>query len=272
MRGRHGVKGSPMIIFLMDGNQVKVNIVLFGDNLSGLARIKFDVYRKCCQNPETIYPKNVSSVYLCGMITEQQEKWLKQITELFLRFGIKALTMDDVARELGVSKKTLYQFVESKDDLVNKVIEGHLDLECRRAEVMSQTAADALDEMMMVIRDNVQDMRSMKANFIFDLQKYHRSAWERVQVYQREYLYKVVLDNLQRGVEEGLYRDDFDLDVIAKLHLIQTFSIFDDVWFPKPPYTFDHLFKESILCYLYSIVSDQGRQLLKEKLQEGMHL
>lgn len=206
------------------------------------------------------------------MITEQQEKWLKRVAELFMRFGIKALTMDDVARELGISKKTLYQFVESKDELVNKVIEGHISVECKRTEIMSQTATDALDEMMMVFRENMVDMQSMKANFIFDLQKYHRSAWERIQTYQKEFLYKMVLNNLRRGVQEGLYRDNFNLDVVAKLHLVQTFGIFDEDWFPKPPYSFDDLFKESIISYIHSIVSETGLKIFHEKLKEGGHL
>lgn len=217
---------------------------------------------------ETIEPKNVSIVYLCTMLTEQQQVWINRVSELFLRFGIKALTMDDVARELGISKKTLYQFVSSKDDLVNRIVESHILMECQRSEMIAQTATDALDEMMMVIREMMLEMQTMKANFIFDLQKYHRSAWDQVKNYQQDYMYKVVADNLRRGVQEGLYRDDFDIDVVAKLHLGQVFSIFDETWFPKPPYTFEALFNESMIGYLYSIVSDVGRKAMVEKLQE----
>jgi len=199
------------------------------------------------------------------MFTEQQEKWLKRVAELFMRYGIKALTMDDVARELGISKKTLYQFVENKDDLVNKVMESHLTIECDRAQEVSTLAADALDEMMMVIRENLIDMQGMKSNIVFDLQKYHRDAWDKIQAYQRGFLYKVVVDNLQRGVKEGLYRDDFDVDIAAKLHLVQTFSIFDEAWFPKPPYSSATLFREAIMHYLHGVLSEKGRQELKKR-------
>lgn len=200
------------------------------------------------------------------MFTEQQEKWLKRIAELFMRLGIKSLTMDDVARELGISKKTLYQFVESKDDLVNKVIELHLADECGRSEQIAQRAQDALDELLIVIRENIGDMQRMKANIVFELQKYHRDAWELLQEYQRGFLFKIVRNNLERGIREGYYRDDFDVDITAKLHLAQSFAIFDETWFPKPPYSGEKLFREAMMLYLQSILSEKGRQAIKAKL------
>ncbi len=124
------------------------------------------------------------------MFTEQQEKWLRRIAELFMRLGIKSLTMDDVARELGISKKTLYQFVENKDDLVKKVIELHLSQECNRSEEVARLAKDALDEMLIVLKESVGDMQSMKANIVYELQKYHRDAWDLLQDYQRGFYSK----------------------------------------------------------------------------------
>lgn len=213
--------------------------------------------------------KNVSSVYLCAMFTEQQEKWLQRVADLFMRYGIRALTMDDVARELGISKKTLYQFVESKDDLVNKVMEIHLTVECSRAEVVAIESSDALDEMLLVIRENLGDMQRMKSNIVFELQKYHREAWEKIQSYQRGFLYNVVRKNLERGISEGLYRDDFDADIVSKLHLAQTFAIFDEAWFPKPPYNSVTLFREAIMHYLHGVLSEKGRQELQKRTTQS---
>lgn len=228
--------------------------------------ILFEVCRKTKVTRETIFSKIVSRVTFAPMFTEQQEKWLNRITELFMRLGIKSLTMDDVARELGISKKTLYQFVENKDDLVKKAITLHLTAECGRSVELSSMANDALDEMLIVIKENTGDMQRMKANIVFELQKYHRDAWELLQDYQRGFLYKVVRDNLERGIREGYYRDDFDVDITAKLHLVQTFAIFDDTWFPKPPYSGETLFKEAMMLYLQSILSEKGRQAIKAKL------
>jgi TetR/AcrR family transcriptional regulator, cholesterol catabolism regulator len=200
------------------------------------------------------------------MFSEQQDKWLKRVKELFFRYGIKSLTMDDVARELGISKKTLYQFVENKDDLVDKVMDRHIQEECKREGATHAMSTDAIDEMMYVIQYLKEDFQEIKPNVIFEMQKYHREAWDKVAAFQREYIYKVAKANLERGRLEGLYRTDFDIDMAAKFYIITTSAIFDESWFPRAQYKFDILFKEAIVNYLHAVVSDKGRAVLQSKL------
>jgi len=200
------------------------------------------------------------------MFTEQQEKWLKRVEDLFLRYGIKSISMDDVARELGISKKTLYQFVGSKDDLVNKMLERHIAEEKNLCHQVSGVAENAVEEMFMVIESNAQQLQQMKTNIVYDLQKYHHDAWEKMQDYQRNFLYRIVRANLERGIREGLYRTGFDPDILAKLHIAMSFQLFDENIFPQNTYPKATLFQEYLMHYLYGIVSDKGLQLLKAKL------
>lgn len=200
------------------------------------------------------------------MFTEQQEKWLKRVEDLFMRYGIKSVTMDDVARELGISKKTLYLFVDNKDDLVNKMLERHIREEKATCDHLSGYAANAIEEIFSVMESNAQQMQQMKANIVYDLQKYHRDAWEKVQAFQRGFLYGIVRANLERGVQEGLYRNDFDIDIVAKLHIALSFQLFDEDLFPQKTYSKEMLFREYLLHYLYGIVSEKGLPILKAKL------
>lgn len=200
------------------------------------------------------------------MFTEQQEKWLKRVEELFFSLGIKSLTMDDVARELGISKKTLYSFVENKDDLVAKVMERHMAEQCKVDEVMHAEASNAVDEMVRVIQHIIADLGKMKPNVVHEMQKYHREVWNRINDFQHSYILNLTRQNLEWGRRDGLYRSDFDLETAARFYIAGAMIIFDDRYFPKPPYTYDFLFKEFITNYLHSIVSEKGLQLLKEKL------
>lgn len=201
------------------------------------------------------------------LFTEQQEKWLKRVEDMFFRLGVKSVTMDDVAQELGISKKTLYQFVENKDDLVGKVMERHLEYQCRVDGQLHARASDAIDEMVLVFRQLMTDIQKMKPNVVRDLQKYHRETWEKLQYFQRDYIFTLVLANLQWGRNEGLYRANLNLEITAKLYTAANYTIFDDFFFPKPPYSFEQLLKEHITNYLYSIVSDKGRTVLEDKLK-----
>jgi AcrR family transcriptional regulator len=200
------------------------------------------------------------------MFTEQQTKWLKRVEDLFMRYGVKSLTMDDVARELGISKKTLYQFVESKNDLVYKVVERHVEDHTERSECWQRESGNAIEEMLRVIHHTQDEMVRMKSNVLFDLQKYHRDAWDRMQAYQREHFVRVVRENLERGKAEGLYRTDFDTDIIARIHVAEALLLLDDGWFPRPPYSLDILFREYLLYDLHGIVSPRGLEFLKEKI------
>lgn len=200
------------------------------------------------------------------MFSEQQEKWLKRAEDLFMRYGIKSITMDDVARELGISKKTLYQFVDNKDDLVNKVLERHIGEEKASCDQLYHTAGNAIEEMFLVMETNSQQLQQMKANIIHDLQKYHREGWEKIQEFQRSFLYNLVRANLERGVQEGIYRKDIDIDIVAKLHITMSFQLFDEDLFPQLTYAKETVFREYLLHYLYGIVSEKGLQMLKAKL------
>ncbi|MBL7807911.1 MAG: TetR/AcrR family transcriptional regulator [Saprospiraceae bacterium] len=206
------------------------------------------------------------------MFTEQQEKWLKRVEELFFKLGIKSLTMDDVARELGISKKTLYSFVENKDDLVAKVMERHMAEQCKVDEVMHAEASDAVDEMVRIIQQIVSELGKMKPNVVHEMQKYHREVWNRINDFQHSYILNLARQNLEWGRRDGLYRTDFDLETAARFYIAGAMIIFDEQYFPKPPYTYDFLFKEFITNYLHSIVSEKGLKMLKAKLGPAENL
>ncbi len=183
-----------------------------------------------------------------------------------MRYGIKSLTMDDVSRELGISKKTLYQFVENKDDLVVKVMERHLGEEKERDCVNQGEAENALQEIFLVMQQNSNDFQRMKTNLIFELQRFHRAAWEKIQEYQQKHLFQIILDNLHRGIREGLYRDNFNPELIARLHNASILVVFDETHFPYAKYSREEILREYLLHYLYGIVSDRGREILQAKL------
>src|SRR5688500_15087251 len=198
--------------------------------------------------------------------TGQDVTWMERVEGLFFRYGIKSLTMDDVAFELGISKKTLYQMVESKDDLVMKVLNHHISREKSNCLDLAAEAANAIDEIFIVLDKNSQDLSQMKTNVIYDLQKYHREAWMMIRNYHYEFVLRNIRDNILRGRKEGLYRDNFDVDIIAKLHLATAFNLFDEQVFPDGSIPRVILFKECMMHFLYGIVSPKGLNYLKKKL------
>src|SRR4030095_1538700 len=198
--------------------------------------------------------------------TAQETIWLDRVESLFMRFGIKSITMDDVARELGISKKTLYQMVESKDELVIKVLNHHIVREKSQCICNSQDAANAIDEIFSIMDSNSQELSQMKTNILNDLQKYHRDAWLMIRNFHYDFVLKIIRENILRGRKEGLYREDFDPDIIAKLHLSTVFNLFDEQLFPSGSTSKVVLFKEYMMHFLHGIASAEGLIYLKKKL------
>ncbi len=198
--------------------------------------------------------------------TDQDTAWIERVESLFFRYGIKSLTMDDVAADLGISKKTLYQMVESKDDLVLKVLSHHILCRKNQCLHMTSNASNAIEEIFIVLETNTQELNQMKTNIINDLQKYHRDAWLMIQKFHHEFVFRQIRENIKRGREEGLYRADFDLDTIAKLHLGTAFLLFDEQLFPEGAVKRIGLFKEFMMHFLHGIVSPKGLTYLKKKL------
>ena len=177
--------------------------------------------------------------------------------------------MDDVARELGISKKTLYQFVENKDDLVHKVLELHIAADKQTCQVEFARASNAVEEIMIVIDTNSTQLQQMKANIVYDLQKYHRDAWLMMQEYQQGFLYEIVSSNLKRGISEGLYRGDLNVDIVTRLHIVTSFQLFNEDVFPSNQYSRAVVFKEYLMHYLYGIMSEKGIKTLNKILMKS---
>jgi AcrR family transcriptional regulator len=202
-------------------------------------------------------------------VTAEDINWIDRVEALFLRYGIKSITMDDVARELGISKKTLYQMVESKDILVMKVLSQHISREKSQCLGMACKAPNAIEEIFVIMDSNSQELAQMKTNIINDLQKYHRDAWLMLRNFHYDFVFNIIRDNLNRGRKENLYREDFDIEIIAKLHLATAFNLFDEQLFPAGGASKVVLFKEHMLHFLHGIVSSKGLVYLKKKLSSS---
>lgn len=179
-----------------------------------------------------------------------------------MRYGIKSITMDDVAREMGISKKTLYQHVNSKTDLIERIIHQHIHEEKKCLSEIPGQAKDAIEEVLMIAQYVVKVLRSMRPTTMFDLKKYYRDCWNMMEDFQQGYMYNMIRANIEQGIQEGLYRDNLDSDIIAKLYVRKTMLLTDEIIFPMREYDRDKLFTEFIQYHLRGIVSEKGMKKL----------
>lgn len=185
-------------------------------------------------------------------------------TEGLIRvYGVRSVSMDDIARKLGMSKKTLYVHIANKDELVEKNVKRHVTRERQALEDILKNSKNALDQMIQIGMRVQQTVQGLNPSLIFDLQKYHGGAWALLEQFQREVISTIITNNLQQGIKEELYRPDINIPVITAIYLglMPVFSQNSELFLHV---SHAELHMQFIKYHINGILCDKGRTLLHE--------
>ncbi len=201
---------------------------------------------------------------------EPQEKILKVALELFFKFGIKRITMDDIAKELGMSKKTIYQFYKEKDDLVNQLVVIEMQKKECLFNDLENVAKDPIHEMMLISIAMSEMMQNINPIFFLDLQKFYPKAFMQFQKFKEECAFKDILRNIKRGKELGYYRPEIDEDFAARYRLSQIDMLMFGNYFSFEKTSFTKSHQLLLDLFVYGICSVKGHKLINnyKKIKE----
>ncbi len=199
---------------------------------------------------------------------EQRERILSKANELYFRYGIRSVTMDEIAGQCGISKKTIYQYYEDKDALVSAVMDNVIDKTECSCIADQQKSHNAIHEVFLAL-DMVQEMFStMNPTILFDVQKHHPKAFQRLEKHKSDFFFSVIKSNIERGKQEGIYREDINSEILAKLRLETAFLPFKQDLFPKGRYHVALLEQEITEHFVCGMASAKGQKLIQKYKQE----
>lgn len=191
---------------------------------------------------------------------------LEEADALYTRYGLKSVSMDDVARKVGISKKTLYQHFAKKEDLIKVVMQCNYEQDLEHFATSLSESTDAIDEFLRNSRYFVREMRQISPTLFYDMQKYYGNIWlEQTQAHMSHFE-KSIQDNIERGMEEGLYREDLIPSVITRIYQSTVLALMDTSLFPAHEISLDRIIQQQSLYHLYGIVTPAGRNRLLEHL------
>lgn len=204
------------------------------------------------------------------MTADLKDTILRKTEVLFFKYGIKSVNMDDIAKELAISKKTIYQFFENKTDILKHLVALHIERINYALEFNKANAQNAIEELLGVAQHMIKELTKFSTpTIIFDLQKYYPELWQSFQDHQDTTIYQQVKENVERGITEGFYRDDLDADIIAKLYVSKTMCVIDEDMFPTTQYDKVRLFKQYFYYHIRGIATLKGLKLLEKYLAES---
>lgn len=190
---------------------------------------------------------------------EVKEYIVTEADKLFCQFGFKSVTMDDIAKHLGMSKKTIYQHFIDKDELVNILIKEKLVSQDCAMENCASAAENAVQELFFAISNVHELLTSMNPKLFYDLQKYHPKAWLAFKNFKEKNLGECIRLNLERGIREGLYRKELNTDIITQMRLEQVDLLFNQHHhYTMNKYNIAQVMVEITVHFLYGICNLKG--------------
>jgi AcrR family transcriptional regulator len=197
-----------------------------------------------------------------------ENRILFKARDLMTRHGVKHVTMDDIATQLGISKKTIYQFYKDKDAVVMAVVNLELEEQSLKCQQTQDNADNAVHEMFMILEDIQQMFKNMNPMTMNELAKYFPEAFNRIQTHKDEFMHKIIKTNLIKGIEQGVYRKEIDPEILSIYRLETSFVPFNTALYPFSKFDIGKVTLQIIENFVYGIMSLKGIELMEKYKKE----
>jgi AcrR family transcriptional regulator len=185
---------------------------------------------------------------------------VKGASELFMRYGLKSVTMDDIARHLSISKKTIYQHFSDKDELVNKFTLVVLESQQKEMLAIEASGQNVMEELYLSSEFLRNKVCNINPGLLFDLKKYFPKAWKIFSDYKRNFLKDILKRSLQRGIDEGYFRSELNLEILCRMRMEQVELSFNPDVYPVPDFDILEVHVQLFYHFIYGICTLKGHQ------------
>ena len=197
-----------------------------------------------------------------------KHKIVETASSLYRKFGIKSVTMDDIARECMISKKTLYKYVNDKADLLIQTFRFEFDVQEQRFELITKKNINAIEKILEINKILISMLKTHKPSIEYEMRKYypviHKELVEKV----AKLTYKSMCKNLKLGIREGLYYDDINVELIAKKGVIMQIQKIDNVIASYKDFLKPKAIKEMFKYHMRAICTPKCIEILNKKIKE----
>ncbi len=204
--------------------------------------------------------------YICPLM---RDKILDKATDMFLSLGFKSVTMDDLAHEMGMSKKTIYSHFDNKTKLVEACANSLFDQISQGIDAICSMQKNPIEELYEIKKFAMKHLKDEKASPQFQLQKYFPRIHSAMRMKQFDLMQTCVVDNIKRGVELGIYRSNLNVNFIARIYFSGVTSIKDHTLFPEDEFPKTQLMDDYLEYHLRGIVTPEGRKTLNQIIQSN---
>lgn len=192
------------------------------------------------------------------------EKILETAGSLFLKYGVKSISMDDIARELSISKKTIYHFFKDKNEMVYLISERFLQEQKDKFDRVQDESKDPIELLYGGTLHAREIFEKINPYILFDIRKYYKDAWRLYLDFEKNVMFGSLVVTLQDGIKKGLFRADIDIQILATLRMEEIKLAFDKDVFPSESFNFKEVQYQILDHFFYGIMTEKGYALLNK--------
>ncbi len=189
---------------------------------------------------------------------EIKERILAKATEMCFRYGIRSVTMDDIAKELGISKKTIYTHFADKDEIIFQIMENEMSKDKCEWDELGKTSNNIIEKMINAQNLMKKTMEGMNPSIFLDIKRFHPRAWGLFQEHKHEFILKTITDDINKGIEEGLFRTNMNVDFMGRYRMEQVEMGFDPVVFPPEKFNMAEIQTTLMDHFIRGILTEKG--------------
>jgi TetR/AcrR family transcriptional regulator, cholesterol catabolism regulator len=191
---------------------------------------------------------------------------LERVRDLFFKYGVRSMSMDDISHETGISRKKLHNYFTSKNDLVEKL----LDLEREHFEIIFNTDrfdgdVNAIDILLMVSIEVSNKFTDISPSMTFDLKKYYPDIYHKHVEDRIEFIFEKIRINLVKGINQGVYRNDLTVELVSRLYIRRLMDLHNPEFFPADKFSFQTLFDVMFDNFIRGIANEKGIEYYEQQ-------
>ena len=186
---------------------------------------------------------------------------------MFRQLGIKSVTMDDIAKNIGVSKRTIYENFPNKNELLKACLGQHAKDHRLCHKQLLESSSNVIDSIMSIMYEGIKSMNETHPSFFSDLKKYHYKIWQEVMTATHQEKLNEIKSLIQRGINQGFFRSDIDIDIMVRIWDMQLSALSNDSIFPSSQFAKADVFKNLILSFTRGIATLKGLEEIERVIE-----
>jgi AcrR family transcriptional regulator len=199
-----------------------------------------------------------------------KEKIIKKAGDLFLQYGFKSVTMDDIANEMAISKKTIYIHFKNKTKLVETITKDVFLKISEGIDCICSLEKDPIEEIYEIKRLIMKHLKDEKTSPQYQLQKYYPKIYSSLKTMQFDVMCDCVTENLNRGIKQGLYRPTINIPFVTRIYFSGVISVKDKDLFPEELFSANELLNYYLEYHLRGIVTEKGLTKLNQIIKKNI--